>query len=726
VLNFSRKNPVLNVAVAVGLAALIGCESTPNGINGGTSSAGAGSVALVLQGGAIVSSFTYSISGPNSYTGSINVANSSTVSATIGGIVAGNGYSLMLSGNSVDGQTMCSGTSASFVVTAGATTPVSVTVDCHGSAKNGSVSVNGTINVCPTITSVSASPPVGNTIALAASASDPDNGPMPVSFGWTTTSGTLSSATAQNPTLTCTAPGAATLTLTVTDGDPGCPTSFMVPVTCPSDASLGETAWVEIGAGNQAIARLLTPYLVCPSITVDGATSAMTVRVGPGTEPLRPTNSDATVVAGTTVSASGNSKASVFSTTVCEFAIPSGTAHATVAGISLPLPKSVVNRVVIVGDTGCRMQAPTFQACNDSTQWPYSVIAKQGAAMLPDLVLHVGDYEYRDNPCPAGNTGCAGTSWGYGSDAWQDDFFTPSAPLLAAAPWVMVRGNHETCNRAGQGWFRYLDPYPYDGTDKKTCDNPTFDNNGTTSTDYTFAGNYTNPWAVSFGDTQFVTFDSSNTPKTTLAAGFEPYTDELNAAAALATPSFLNIWTVHHPILGYTAANPPTIGNPGMQSIMNATFPSSTSGQFNYYPPNVGIAVHGHVHDFQALNFSSNHPATFVAGNGGDNLDTALPASFNPNAVLTGASTTLPAIGTVVNAFAYSQEFGFMVMDRVGSVGQKNWKFTSYRRDATVIAVCSMAAPISCSGTCDSTPGSQITCTEGSGTTVVGTFDNIP
>ncbi len=713
-LTFSRKNPVLNVAVAVGLAALIGCESTPNGINDGTSSnAGAGSVALVLQGGAIVSSFTYAISGPSSYTGSINVANSSTVSATIGGISAGNGYSLMLSGSSVDGQTMCAGTSASFVVTAGATTPVSVTIDCHGPAKTGSVAVNGTINVCPIITSVSANPPVGNTIALAASASDPDNGPQPVSYGWTTSSGTLSSATAQNPTLTCTAPGAATLTLTVTDGDPGCPTSFTVPVTCPPDSALGESAWVEIGANNQAIARLLTPYNVCPSITVNGVTSSMNVRVLAGSEPLRPSSTDATLAAAMT---SGNTKPSIFTTTTCEFLLPAGATSATVAGISLPLPKPVVNRVVILGDTGCRISiGNVYQACGDPTIWPFSVISSVAAQMQPDLVLHVGDYQYRDNPCPPGNTACTGTPWGYGSDTWKADLFTPAAPLLAAAPWIMVRGNHETCNRAGQGWYRYLDPNPYDTTDVKTCNNPAYDATPT-------GGNYNDPWAVSFGDTQVVAFDSANAPKSVFSPpAFEPYTTELTEAATLATPSFLNIWAVHHPVLGYSAANPPTIGNPGLQSVMNAHYPG------NYYPPNIGIAMHGHVHDFQAFDFSSNHPATFVAGNGGDNLDAALPANgtgFDPNG-------DLPAAGTVINAFAFSQEFGFMVMDRVGTVGQKNWKFTSYRTDGTIIAVCSMAAPAACSGTCDSTPGTRISCADSSGHpigtgTAVGTYDNIP
>ena len=29
--------------------------------------------------------------------------------------------------------------------------------------------------------------------------------------------------------------------------------------------------------------------------------------------------------------------------------------------------------------------------------------------------------------------------------------------LLAAAPWVFARGNHELCSRAGPGWFYFLD-----------------------------------------------------------------------------------------------------------------------------------------------------------------------------------------------------------------------------------------------------------------------------
>jgi hypothetical protein len=697
VLTLSPKT-LLPILAVTGLSALVGCGSQPSDIAGPS-----GAVALVVHGtpGITINSFTYSLTGPSTLSGTIDVSSSSTVSTLIGGVGAGTGYSISLTGSSTDGTATCSGSSAAFNVVASATTSVAVNIDCHTTSKNGSIQVNGTIDVCPTIDSVSANPPSGNQIAITGAASDVDSGPQPLTYSWTASSGTLSSATVANPTLTCTAPGTVSLTLTVSDGDPGCNATFNFQLTCPADSALNESAWVEIGPNNQAIARLLTPYTVCPAITVDGVTSPMTLRVGPGTMPLRPTSTDPTLAQ---AMMSGNSKPSVFATSTCEFLLPAGAAKATVAGIKLPLPKATVNRVVILGDTGCRVSiGNVYQACGDPTVWPFSVISAAAAAMQPDLVLHVGDYQYRDNPCPAGNTACAGTPWGYGSDSWMADLFTPAAPLLAAAPWVMVRGNHETCNRAGQGWYRYLDPAPYDSTGVKTCNDAANDN----------TGNYNDPWAVSFGDTQLVLFDSANASKSAYSPpAFQPYTSELAEAAALATPSLLNIWAVHHPVLGYSAANPPTSGNPGLQSVMNAAYPG------NYYPPNIGIAVHGHVHDFQALDFSSNHPATFVAGNGGDNLDTALPATFNPNG-------DLPAAGTVVNAFAFSQEFGFMVMDRVGAVGAKNWKFTSYRTNGSIIAVCTMAPPAACSGTCDTTPGTRISCTDGSGN-VVGTYDNIP
>jgi hypothetical protein len=76
-----------------------------------------------------------------------------------------------------------------------------------------------------------------------------------------------------------------------------------------------------------------------------------------------------------------------------------------------------------------------------------------------DLVIHVGDYYYRKTPCPAERTGCVGSAYGDSWTTWLADFFTPAAPLLSAAPWVTVRGNHELCNRGGQERRRLLDPH---------------------------------------------------------------------------------------------------------------------------------------------------------------------------------------------------------------------------------------------------------------------------
>src|SRR5262245_55969519 len=206
-----------------------------------------GTVELALQlPGTSVNSFAYSITGPHSYTGSIDVSHSSTVSSVIGNVLAGTGYSLTLTGTATDG-TNCVGASSPFAVIAGGSTTVNVMIDCRVPARTGSVLVNGTINICPSIDSVSSDPPTGATIAISSLAHDIDAAPQALSYSWTTSSGTLSSATVRNPTLTCTAPGNVSLTLTVSDGDAPCNATFNLTVTCPPDSALGESAWVEIG-----------------------------------------------------------------------------------------------------------------------------------------------------------------------------------------------------------------------------------------------------------------------------------------------------------------------------------------------------------------------------------------------------------------------------------------------------------------------------------------------
>jgi hypothetical protein len=43
---------------------------------------------------------------------------------------------------------------------------------------------------------------------------------------------------------------------------------------------------------------------------------------------------------------------------------------------------------------------------------------------------------------------------------WLAEAIVPMAPVLPVAPLVMMRGNHEACDRGGNGYFLFFDPRP--------------------------------------------------------------------------------------------------------------------------------------------------------------------------------------------------------------------------------------------------------------------------
>ncbi len=218
----------------------IGCSPRATGPTAVQSNQTSGNAAIALQlaGGLTVNTVTYSITGPASFSqsGTIDVSRSSTASVLIGGLPVGTGYSVTLNATATDGHSTCLG-SGTFNITAGATTTVTVSLDCHQAPVAGSVQINGVTNTCPVIDGITANPSevfVGSSIALTAAAHDGDSGPSPLSYQWQATGGTLSSATAQNPSFTCATAGAASVTLTVSDGDPaaGCAPTLTAQVTC--------------------------------------------------------------------------------------------------------------------------------------------------------------------------------------------------------------------------------------------------------------------------------------------------------------------------------------------------------------------------------------------------------------------------------------------------------------------------------------------------------------
>lgn len=210
---------VLVLALGAG-ASLAGCVSEDIS---GESAQQVGSVGLQLQvaPGVTLNSVTYTITKDEfTKSGSIDVSDSPTISATIGGIPAGSGYTITLLATSVEDETSFTG-SAKFDVTAGHTTPVTVHLKGVGASNNGSVAVNATLNLAPVVDELTVTPQtvfVGSSVDLKAVGRDPDAGPSPLTYYWSTTEGIVDNPIGQNAALTSASPGTATVTLTVSDG----------------------------------------------------------------------------------------------------------------------------------------------------------------------------------------------------------------------------------------------------------------------------------------------------------------------------------------------------------------------------------------------------------------------------------------------------------------------------------------------------------------------------
>jgi predicted phosphodiesterase len=329
--------------------------------------------------------------------------------------------------------------------------------------------------------------------------------------------------------------------------------------------------WTEAGDRITVARVVVNSQSDCPSITVDGAAQQMSVRL-PVPQGLLP---------------------------ACEFKIPLTAKTASVAGKPLPLPHPDPTRVVVFGDTGCRIKAGKVQDCNDPAKWPFQRVASSAAATKPDLVIHVGDYLYREDPCPAdAQADCGGTPVGDTWAAWNADFFTPAKDLLAAAPWAFTRGNHESCDRSWRGWFYYLDPRPFSGS----------------------CYSYSAPYVVALGKFSLVMFDSASASDKDL--------DPKSVAAYEAELKVIHAdhsWFVlHHPLWGLKVA---ATAKPGAAPTES---PTEVTEAWEKSPlQGVDLIVSGHTHLFELLSFDRGRPTQLVAGNGGTDMAAALPEQIS-------------------------------------------------------------------------------------------------
>lgn len=150
----------------------------------------------------------------------------------------------------------------------------------------------------------------------------------------------------------------------------------------------------------------------------------------------------------------------------CEANLPASAKSAKVDGMSVPatLPSSY-KKIVLMGDTGCRVTLKMQQDCTSTAGWPLAPNSRAIAKEKADVVLFTGDFYYREDACPPAAQAKCGTSpppllnspFDDSAYGWMADVFIPMAPLLRSAPVLAVRGNHEACNRGGNGYFLFFD-----------------------------------------------------------------------------------------------------------------------------------------------------------------------------------------------------------------------------------------------------------------------------
>ena len=368
--------------------------------------------------------------------------------------------------------------------------------------------------------------------------------------------------------------------------------------------------------------RAAAPDGRCPEATLDGRVVAMQHRAAP---------SDSFPVA------------------VCQLIVPHGVRHAAIGDWAAPLPKAEPRSVLIFGDTGCRLKGAAVQACNDPRQWPFALVSARAAARKPDLVIHVGDYWYRESPCPPGDARCAGSPFGDNWSAWDAEFFAPAEPLLDQAPWVFARGNHESCARGGAGWFRLLDPAP----EPPACPAPSA------------------AFRVKMGDTSLYVLDSANTSDTSAPADLvKAFAGQLDAFGTELDHG--QGWIVtHRPVWGLTPVA--RLGPLGPVDVgLNRTEQAAVRGR---RMPGVQMIVSGHIHHFATYDFGGKRPAQLIAGTGGDVGEPADTPKIQAGQVSIDAMNA--------EGFAF-ERYGYLLLERQGA----DWVGDFHDLDDKVVASC--------------------------------------
>ena len=348
-----------------------------------------------------------------------------------------------------------------------------------------------------------------------------------------------------------------------------------------------------------------------------------------------------------------NANTQNFPVTVCEATILSDVSY-SISSSSIQIDSATLNpsSVLVYGDTGCKSSV----CKKGEAASPFNQLAQSGAGASADLILHMGDYNYRGTSgsirkkpteiyaYDAGDGGYGGNSCGYvksdyysqnASDSpkpdswqyWHDDFFKPAKELLPTAPWVFTRGNHELCSRAGVGWFYFLGPGSSleEGIPQLTCPNQ-----GTLASPANGAANsiaMIQPYSVSLKPMDVWVIDSANACDTRAGNSLTTeYTTQFEKIQKDGAASGKPAWMVtHRPTWGASVESAKTADSSAEITSINIMMQTALRNTAStHFPEELELLLSGHMHLFQSVSFldeGSERPGQIVIGNSGVSLN---------------------------------------------------------------------------------------------------------
>ena len=395
-----------------------------------------------------------------------------------------------------------------------------------------------------------------------------------------------------------------------------------------------------------------------------------------------------------------------FPITVCEALYPKHT-QLFLNGKALLKPSHRSEHIAVFGDTGCK--SPKQTCTLDSGNWFFSKLANISAVAQPEVVLHMGDYNYSGTPgsieilsqentaqentaqenkvqvydagdnTTQGMCKIAGPYYGQNSEGsefrdswkhWQQDFFNPAQSLLGSAPWVFARGNHELCSRAGIGWFYLLDSNsPLLGKYQKQLSCPAPSNSSPMI--------FSQPYALNLDKVNILVLDSTNACDSGLL-NLEQYQNQfvLGKQMLKTLPSGFNILQSHRPMFAIDKLA--KVGSCGDSENKGLCAMSQTLQQANRLTgltDEVQLLISGHMHRFQSTHFEASiFPDQLVVGTSGVSLAGNFPAE--------------PKELTIENSKAYVNgisEYGYLKLN----IPEKAvWNATLISPDTKALLVC--------------------------------------